>query len=354
VVINEIMSRSQPRSVDKIELFNTANRPTDIGGWYLTDSAMDLFKFRIPAGTILRPSEYLVFDETQLGFGFKGSERDDAWLIAVNGTGRPDRFADHIEFPASLTDRSRGRWPNGSGPFVLMQSQSFGGDNRDPYGDFDNDRTIGERDILAMCAQTVSANPDLSYDLTADLRVDDDDLGFLVRIVMQTEFGDADLDRRFDSRDLILVLQAGEYEDGIPSNSTWSDGDWNCDGEFTSRDVVLAFQGDRYLQAAVAVTDAADASGFGSGLVLPDRSMNGRQSMVRSNGSPGSARESVSSVSSAGQTATGRKVATSLAAMRLIDHGNLERLPLRSDMVDIAVMSDDWNHDWDDGSRDDL
>ena len=60
--------------------------------------------------------------------------------------------------------------------------------------------------------------------------------------------GDANQDGTFDSADLILVFKAGEYEDGIPGNSTWAEGDWNCDGDFTTSDLVAALQDGGYLQ----------------------------------------------------------------------------------------------------------
>ena len=58
--------------------------------------------------------------------------------------------------------------------------------------------------------------------------------------------GDSNRDGRFDRKDLILVLQAGEYEDDIRGNSTWADGDWSGDGEFTTADLVLALQSARF------------------------------------------------------------------------------------------------------------
>ena len=45
---------------------------------------------------------------------------------------------------------------------------------------------------------------------------------------------------------MIEVFVAGQYEDGIATNSSWSTGDWNADGDFTSGDRVAAFQGDGY------------------------------------------------------------------------------------------------------------
>ena len=58
--------------------------------------------------------------------------------------------------------------------------------------------------------------------------------------------GDANRDRQFTSRDLVLVFQAGEYEDNLLRNSTWAEGDWNGDHEFDSADLVIAFQSGEY------------------------------------------------------------------------------------------------------------
>lgn len=63
--------------------------------------------------------------------------------------------------------------------------------------------------------------------------------------------GDANLDRRFDSSDLVRVFQSGEYEDAIAGNSTWSEGDWNGDQEFDTSDLVFAFQSGSYLAGAL-------------------------------------------------------------------------------------------------------
>ena len=59
--------------------------------------------------------------------------------------------------------------------------------------------------------------------------------------------GDANGDGIFNSSDLIKVFQAGEYEDGIPGNSTYAEGDWNEDGDFDSGDLVVAFQAGTYV-----------------------------------------------------------------------------------------------------------
>jgi hypothetical protein len=87
--------------------------------------------------------------------------------------------------------------------------------------------------------------------------------------------GDANGDGQFDSTDLVLIFQAGEYEDAIAGNSTWSEGDWTCDGDFDTSDLVAAFQSGNYelTAAAIAVrTDsriALDETFNGQGRAIP-------------------------------------------------------------------------------------
>ncbi len=75
--------------------------------------------------------------------------------------------------------------------------------------------------------------------------------------------GDANIDGWFDSKDMVQVFQAGEYEDEIAGNSIWSEGDWNNDGEFTSADMTLAFQAGSYENAAAAVASVPEPASVG-------------------------------------------------------------------------------------------
>ena len=54
--------------------------------------------------------------------------------------------------------------------------------------------------------------------------------------------GDSNHDGLFNSTDVVLVMQLGEYEDAILGNSTFEEGDWDGDGDFTTSDWVFAFQ----------------------------------------------------------------------------------------------------------------
>ena len=70
-------------------------------------------------------------------------------------------------------------------------------------------------------------------------------------------YGDANLDGKFNSSDLVQVLASGKYEDDIAGNSYWTEGDWNSDGDFDTADLIVAFSGGidsaggRYEQEAV-------------------------------------------------------------------------------------------------------
>ena len=61
--------------------------------------------------------------------------------------------------------------------------------------------------------------------------------------MLETVFGDANLDGVFNSSDLQFVFANGEFEDTLLLNSSWDEGDWNGDCEFDSDDLdfVLEF-----------------------------------------------------------------------------------------------------------------
>jgi hypothetical protein len=133
VVINEILTHTDPPVVDAIELHNATSLPVDVANWYVSDNRDQLLAYKISgADTVIPPGGYLVLDENRLGFGFKGQQNDDAWLVAADATGKPLRFADHVQFGAAPSEVSLGRWPDESGQLFPMLSPTLGAANSGP------------------------------------------------------------------------------------------------------------------------------------------------------------------------------------------------------------------------------
>ena len=115
-------------------------------------------------------------------------------------------------------------------------------------GDFNRDGVLDVRDV-DLLSEGIRRG-DLTFDLDADGAAGPHDLTYLVETLLGRRRGDANLDGIFDSADIIRAFTAGEYEDSIAGNSTWSEGDWNGDGEFNSADFVAAFAAGPYAAAS--------------------------------------------------------------------------------------------------------
>ena len=117
-------------------------------------------------------------------------------------------------------------------------------------GDFNLDEVVDDDDITMLLTAILAGSTDPAFNVDGNGAIDNQDYDHLIRNILQVPYGDANLDRQFDSADLVTVFQAGEYEDGITANSTWASGDWNGDRDFNSSDLVKAFQEGAYEQAA--------------------------------------------------------------------------------------------------------
>jgi hypothetical protein len=116
-------------------------------------------------------------------------------------------------------------------------------------------------DELTAAIRAESSNH--NYDLNRDGQVNQQDRRYWVESIANTTWGDANLDGRFDSQDLIQVLQSGRYEDTLAPDSSWPTGDWDGDGRFNSADLLLAFQQGGYENAAVLVAEPSTSAGNG-------------------------------------------------------------------------------------------
>jgi hypothetical protein len=141
VKINEVLTHTDPPLSDSVELVNATTATLELGGWYLSDSSDNYFKFRIPNNTPLPLGGYATFDESDFNptpltpgpndFSFDGAHGEDTYLLAPTRLGTY-RFVDHVEFGAAANGESFGRWPNGTGDLYPMASLTFGSANSGP------------------------------------------------------------------------------------------------------------------------------------------------------------------------------------------------------------------------------
>ena len=118
------------------------------------------------------------------------------------------------------------------------------------FGDLDND---GDLDAIVALGDSVGSQTSVHW----------------YENLFERVLGDVNSDGEFGSADLVEIFLAGEYEDGIPNNSTYDEGDFNGDGDFDSSDFVFALTHGDYKQSNV--FSRADLSSA----LLPPRRLGG-------------------------------------------------------------------------------
>ncbi|MGB2863780.1 MAG: lamin tail domain-containing protein [Sedimentisphaerales bacterium] len=144
VVINEVLAHSHAEASDWIELHNTTGTAIDIGGWFLSESNDNLFKYEIANGTTIGPNGYLVLYE-DLNFGnandpashepFALSENGERLYLSSAQNGDITGYRSTEDFGASETGVSFGRhYKPGTGNynFVAMDENTPGSANAYP------------------------------------------------------------------------------------------------------------------------------------------------------------------------------------------------------------------------------
>lgn len=165
IVINEVLTHTDPPLYDSIELHNPTASAINLGGWYLSDSSDNYKKYRIPTGTTLAAGGYLVFNELNHfnasggvnpnDFGLDAAHGDDVWLLQANAQSNLVAFVDHVDFGAARNGESFGRWPSGSGKLYPMLTRTFGATNTAPR--------VGPVIISEFMYQPASGNPTLEF-----------------------------------------------------------------------------------------------------------------------------------------------------------------------------------------------
>jgi len=141
IVINEILTHTDPPLEDAVELLNLGGTDVNIGGWYLSDSQSDLKRYRIPDGTILPVGGFRVFYQNQFGpadgetdtpplFTFNSAHGDSVYLSQADAGGNLSGYRAGVAFDAATNGVSFGRYQTSVGvDFVALSQRTFGMDN---------------------------------------------------------------------------------------------------------------------------------------------------------------------------------------------------------------------------------
>lgn len=141
VVINEALTHTDLPTKDTVELFNEGDEPVDLSGWFLTDNRNNPGKFRIPIGTMIKPQEFVLFDEDDF-MSHPDSSRafslsslgEEIYLFSANDTGSLTGYMHGFEFGAAENGVSFGRWvaSDGEEHFTAQLASTFADANTGP------------------------------------------------------------------------------------------------------------------------------------------------------------------------------------------------------------------------------
>ncbi len=136
LVVNELLSHTDPPLEDAVEFYNQTDTAIPIGGWYLSNKRSELKRFRVPDGTIVPAKGYVVFYEYQFGkagdangFTFNSAHGDQVYLAQANAAGEFTGYVVSEQFESAENGVSFGRYEtsvDGDYKFVATQSLTFG------------------------------------------------------------------------------------------------------------------------------------------------------------------------------------------------------------------------------------
>lgn len=141
VVINEILTHTDPPQLDAIELHNPTAAAVDVGDWYLSDQRLTPRQFRIPAPTLIPPGGYVVFDETDFNPvpgvppSFRlSSHGEEIYLFSGDASGQLTGYSHGFAFGAAANGVSFGRHllSTGAADYPAQQTPTLGAANAGP------------------------------------------------------------------------------------------------------------------------------------------------------------------------------------------------------------------------------
>jgi len=141
VLINEVLTHTDPPQLDTIELYNPNPTNVNIGNWYLTDSRTVPRKFRIPAGTTILANSYISFTETNwnavpgaTNSFLLDSHGEEVYLYSADTNGDLTGYSDGFLFGAAQNGVSFGRYviSTGEAKYPAQRANSLGATNVGP------------------------------------------------------------------------------------------------------------------------------------------------------------------------------------------------------------------------------
>ncbi len=148
-----------------------------------------------------------------------------------------DQQFDRIELPAGNWDLTK---LYTTGEITLVD---FG-----TKGDFNASGILDSSDVSQLSEVVRSGANQRTFDANRDGEVGNEDINFWVYELMNTYFGDANLDGEFSSSDFVQVFASGKFEDRSRGMASWAEGDWDGNGYFETADFVKAFTDGSYEQ----------------------------------------------------------------------------------------------------------
>jgi hypothetical protein len=138
ILLNEVLSHSDPPLEDAVELYNPTAALVDLSGWWLSDDKNAPRKYRIPVGKIVPAGGFLVLYENEFnptpasptGFAFSSARGDAVYLSAADSAGEITGYRAGTQFDAAESGVSFGRFATSQGTvFVALAQRTFGADS---------------------------------------------------------------------------------------------------------------------------------------------------------------------------------------------------------------------------------
>jgi hypothetical protein len=146
IIINEVLTHTDPPLEDAIEIQNTGPNAISIANWWISNSQRELKKHRIAAGTTLNAGAFKVFYENQFNpsgtgagtnFTLNAARGDVVYLSEADGSGNLTGYRAIVGFGAAENAVSFGRFTTSTGvDFTALAQRSFGSDTPASLAEF--------------------------------------------------------------------------------------------------------------------------------------------------------------------------------------------------------------------------